>query len=114
MKHKVIWLGLILLIVPAMLLVSCATSTTISSQTTTSAHISTPTLTQTSTSTQTQITTSIPLTETTTVTTSAGTPQYGGTINLRIDKDYGVWDTFYSGLGASGSSAAQTLGLFYG
>jgi peptide/nickel transport system substrate-binding protein len=111
--HKFTWLSLLSLIIAAILLVSCSTSSTTPSKTSTSTPIS-PTTTQTSKPTQTQVTTSTPVTKPTTTTSPAGTPQYGGFLNFRIDKDYGVWDTFYSGLGASGSTAAQTLGLFYG
>ena len=99
MKNKVIWLSLSFLIVAALLLASCAkTTTATSTATTTSTSITTTTKTTTTT---TQVTT------TTSTTTSTGTgkwwdklgvPQYGGEMTFRVDKDITGWDPYQSGL----------------
>ena len=93
MKNKFIWIGLSLLLVAAMLLVSCAKSTTTSASTSTS----TSTTKTTSTTTKT-ITTSIPTATSTTATAtgnwwdSLGIPQYGGDMVMRINRDIANFD----------------------
>ena len=95
MKNRLIWLGLIFFLVAAMLLSSCSTSTT--STTSTSATTKTTTTTQTTTSTTTAAT--VTTATTTTAATgnwwdSFGTPQYGGTMILRMNSDITAWDLY--------------------
>ena len=105
MKNKFIWLGLSFLMVAAMLLASCATSTTTSTptSTTTSMPTSTTTSMPTSTTSTTTNSTAVPTTTTATTTTatgnwwdSLGTPQYGGTMTIRTNKDIINFDLYYS------------------
>ena len=100
MKKNFIWLGVSLLLVAAMLLASCAKSTT------TSTPLATTTTTKTSTTTTTKTTTTTTATTapTTTNTVTAnwwdklGTPQYGGQMVLQIGKDIPSFDP-YTNLG---------------
>ena len=108
MKNKVIWLGLSLLLVTAMLLASCAKSTT------TSTSISTSTSTKTTTTTTTKTTTSTtqPTTATTTTTPATGNwwdklgiPQYGGTMVISSSYDLVNFDPYFSASTVSIASA---------
>ena len=99
MKNKVIWLGLSILMIVAMLLASCSASTSTSALTSTSTSISTPSSTTASKPTTTSTTTTTNNTTTTATNgnwwDSLGKPQYGGTVTLRIPKDLVAWDPYY-------------------
>ena len=93
MKNNAIWLYLSLLLTIAMLTASCVTKTT------TTTSMSTTTTTKTTISTTTKTTATAPPTTTaiTTTTTgnwwdSLGTPQYGGSLTLRIARDITNFD----------------------
>ena len=95
MKNKVIWLGLSLILVAAMLLASCAKSTTVSTSAATSTTSTTKT---TSTTTLPETTTTLPTTIATTTTASGnwwdklGKPQYGGNLTIRTNRDITLFD----------------------
>lgn len=105
MKSKVLYVGLGILIAVSTLFASCSTSTS----TTTSTQAPTTTTTQApiTTSTQAPTTTSTPTSTETTVSESTtatgnwwdslGTPQYGGTITLRMSADVAGWDPYSIG-----------------
>ncbi len=102
MKSKVIWLSFCLLLVAAMLLAACSTSST--APTTTTSTTPTPTTTTTNTITTTQATTTATTATTTTASgnwwSQLGTPQYGGTMTLRVNRDVVNFDPYFSlGLG---------------
>ena len=96
LKRKILWLTLSIALVVAMLLASCgtATSTTISTTTT-----SKPATTSTG-----AVTTSATAATTKPTSTSTnasgnwwdklGTPQYGGTMTFRINRDLNGWDPY--------------------
>ena len=101
MKRGVIWLAFACLVVISLILASCSKTTSI----TTSTQVSTPTISSTQIQTSTTVTTTTNKPATTTVTTtstsvsgnwwdSLGTPQYGGTIVLRSDKDFTNFDPY--------------------
>ena len=97
MKRGIIWIVLTCLMVTSLVLASCATETTAS----TSAPTSTTTKTTTTTTTTTTKTITTPSTTATTVATgnwwdSLGTPQYGGTMTLRLNNDISTWDVYNS------------------
>ena len=104
MKRRITWVSLVLLLVTSLLLASCAGSTTTS---TTSTTITTSTINTTSTTTSTAIVPSTTAASTVTATTtstgnwwdSLGTPQYGGTMTLRLNRDVATFDPITSALG---------------
>jgi peptide/nickel transport system substrate-binding protein len=97
MKRKPIWIILTCLVVISMILVSCTNSTSITIPTTTSSAPTNTIKTTTSTISQTTMSSTKPIT---TVSTAGnwwdklGTPQYGGTITLRITTDVTGWDPY--------------------
>ena len=102
MKNKVIWLSLSFLLVAAMLLASCARSTTAPTSTSTSKLTTTTSTTKT---TSTIITTTA-TTKTTTIATTTtvtgnwwdklGKPQYGGTMTIRINNNIANFDPYFA------------------
>ena len=100
MKRGIIWIALTCLIVTSLVLASCAKTTTSTSTSTTSTTTTTTTTTKTT-------TTPAPITTPTTTTAtgnwwdSLGTPQYGGTLTLRLSQDIGAWDPWSSLAGMS-------------
>ena len=104
MKRGTTWITLTCLMVASLVLASCAKSTT---STPTSATTTTKTTTTTTTQTTTPSTTTVtaPTTTTTSAATgnwwdSLGTPQYGGTMILRMNNDLAAWEPW----SASGST----------
>jgi len=104
MKRGTTWITLTCLMVASLVLASCAKSTT---STPTSATTTTKTTTTTTTQTTTPSTTTgtAPTTTTTSAATgnwwdSLGTPQYGGTMILRMNNDLAAWEPW----SASGST----------
>ena len=93
MKRKILWAGLSLLLVSAMVLSACSQITTTSTTgiTTTSTKVTT------STTTTTLVTTSTTSTTTTTKTTTIGAPQYGGRLIIVLDKPAAGFDADFSG-----------------
>ena len=98
MNKKFIWLGLSFLLVAAMLLASCATSTKTSASTTTSKPTSTTATTKTTSTTKT--TTTVPQTTTASTTTttghwwdSLGVPQYGGEMVISVTTNIASFDS---------------------
>jgi peptide/nickel transport system substrate-binding protein len=99
MKRGSIWTALTCLILTSLILASCTTSTT----TTTTTSTTTPVATKTTTTTTT--TTAQPSTTKPTTTATAqgkwwdklGTPQYGGELNLRTNKDIVNFDPYFQG-----------------
>ena len=98
MKNKVIWLAFSFLMVTAMLIASCTTSTTKTSSTTSP---------QTSTSAPTSTSTTSAPSTTSSATTSTvagnwwnklGTPQYGGTMTIRLSNNIVNFDPYFSRL----------------
>ena len=95
MKRGAIWIVLTFLMITSLVLVSCSGTTSISTSTTTT----TPTQT---TKPTTNVTTTVPTTTASTTTTvatgnwwdSLGTPQYGGTMTIRLNRDISVWDPY--------------------
>jgi peptide/nickel transport system substrate-binding protein len=103
MGKKSAWLVLSCLIVVTLLLASCTKSTTSNPTTTTTTTTTTQTTTTTTTTTSAPATTttSAPATTPTTQTSghwwdSLGTPQYGGTLSLRLNRDLTTWDPWSS------------------
>ena len=89
MKKKILFLGLSVLLVAAMVITSCSTKTATTTQTTGT------TVTTTSQTTVTTTTTTTTSKTTTASTTATGTPQYGGTLVVMTDMsggDPGGWD----------------------
>ena len=91
MKNKVIWLGLSLLIAVTMIMTSCSTS---------------------SSTTGAKTTTNTTAAATGKWWTKLGTPQYGGEINLRIDKNFTSFDP-YLGQGPIAAFTGWIEQLFY-
>ena len=108
MKKRLVWLGFSFLMVAAMMLTSCATS-----KTSTSTQTSTTTTTKTTTTSTKTITTVTTATTTATTTTTAtgnwwdslGTPQYGGTMTLRMNNNPLTFDPYNMASGPSLMSA---------
>jgi peptide/nickel transport system substrate-binding protein len=105
MKKGLFWIVLSCLMVLSMILASCTTSsittasTTISTfQTTTptTSSITTAVISPTSSTTSAAITTSATTSSTGNWWDSLGTPQYGGTLTIRINADITNWDPYYS------------------
>ena len=97
MKKGIAWILLTCLMVTSMVLASCTTKTTSSTPTSTTTTTKTTTTTSKTTTTATTIKTSN--TPTTTTATgnwwdSLGTPQYGGTMVLRMNNDLSAWDLY--------------------
>jgi ABC-type transport system substrate-binding protein len=105
MKNKFIWFAVSLLTVTAMVLASCnstSTSTTTSTASSTTTQIKTTAISAITPTTSTSVQT------TTAATTAAGnwwnslgTPQYGGTMTLRVNTDVGTFDVYSDGAQAS-------------
>ena len=89
MKRGAFWIVLTCLMVASLLLASCTTKTTSSTSMTTKTSTTTKTTTQTTTTTIKTATTKAPTTATATGNwwDSLGTPQYGGTMTLRLAAD---------------------------
>jgi peptide/nickel transport system substrate-binding protein len=106
MKRGITWIVLTCLIITSLVLASCTTKTTSSTSTMT-------TTTTTSTTTRTTATTTKTATTTMPTTTAAtgnwwdslGTPQYGGTMTLRVKQDITVFDPFTSAFNVTIESA---------
>ncbi len=94
MTRKIIWLFLSFLMVLSLVLVSCGTKTT---------STTIPTTTETTTPTTTTTPKTTPTTKPATITgkwwDKFGVPQYGGTINMRIDRDVSDWSQLTQGSG---------------
>jgi peptide/nickel transport system substrate-binding protein len=95
MKKGIVWIVLTCLIVTSLVLASCTTKTT-TSTTTTTATKTTTTATKTTTTTENPTSTTTPTTTTTTLTGNwwdkLGTPQYGGTMTLRMNNNPATFD----------------------
>ena len=108
MKKRFVWLGLSFLILAAMLLASCTTAKTSTSATTSTTATATTKSTTTNTqNTATTVTTTAP---TTTAATGnwwdkLGTPQYGGTLTLRMNNNPISFDPYSMASGPSLMSA---------
>ena len=111
MKNKVIWLSLSLLMVTAMLLASCNSSTTTSTPTSTTSIVTTTSTTSTSvvgtttSSTAQSTTTAVTTTSTGNWWDSLGTPQYGGTMTISLNKDPTDFDPYNDMMNPSIKSA---------
>ena len=110
---KIIWLSLSFLILVALLLGSCSTSSITSTETT-----KTPTTAPTTTTIKTTAPITAPPTTTTNITKSTvgnwwdslGTPQYGGEMVLRTNNNLANWDSYNSdGLNTITSAYMETL-----
>jgi peptide/nickel transport system substrate-binding protein len=112
---KVIWYGLSMLLVAAMLIVSCNSSTTTTSTIPTLATSTTSTMTTTATNVTTTTSAAAAVTVTTTSTgnwwDSLGIPQFGGEINLSLPSDITGWDP-YQGMGTYNVFSAYMEQLF--
>ena len=99
MKRGIIWIALTCLIATSLVLASCAKSTTTTPTSTTTTTKTTTTTTKTTTA----PTTTAPTTTTATGNwwDSLGTPQYGGTMTLRLAQDIGCFDPWASLAGMS-------------
>ena len=108
MKNKLFWFSFGLLTVTAMLLASCTTSTSTSTSTSTAVQTTAASTASQTITTRTTTTTSATTTPATTTAgnwwTKLGTPQYGGTITLRLDRDVVNYDS-YPGAGMSINAA---------
>ena len=99
MKKRTIWTVLTsLMVVMSLVLASCSSSTAVPTSTTTTTT-TTPTSTLPASTTSTMSTSSVTTLNVTTTSTgnwwdSLGTPQYGGTINIRINQDVSAFDPY--------------------
>jgi len=99
MKKGIIWITLSFLIVVSMVLASCGSTKTTSTTTTTTSDVVTTssTTSPTSTTSSAVITTAATTTSTVNWWDSLGTPQYGGTLTLRLSNDITQWDPYLNG-----------------
>ena len=108
MKSKLIWFCFSFLIVTALLLASCSNSTSTSTSISTTIQTTTTSISLQTTTTRTTTATSSTTTPATTTAgnwwNKLGTPQYGGTITLRLDRDIVNYDS-YPGAGMSINAA---------
>jgi peptide/nickel transport system substrate-binding protein len=98
MKNKLIWMGLCVVLVAAMLLSSCSSSTTTPTPTTTATQSTTPTATSTTAVVTTSTSNTVPVSTSASTTGNwwdgLGTPQYGGSITIRDSSDITNFDPY--------------------